>query len=348
MNEARFRTGYLAELAHMATLTGNREVSSVFFGGGTPSRMAPETCAAILDAVAKHWSVARHAEITLEANPTSVEAEKFAGFKAAGVNRVSIGLQALNDADLKALGRTHDAKEGLAALKLARGHFDRVSFDLIYARPKQTAESWRAELGDALRIASGHLSLYQLTIEAGTPFAALHAAGKLVVPPDEAAAALYDVTQELCDTAGLPAYEVSNHAAPGEECRHNLVYWRMHEYAGVGPGAHARLDIGGVRHALSTILNPEQWLEQVESEGNGLAVQEPLVAGDAALEYLLMGLRLTEGIEIARYEQLGGEFDAFSLAQLERDGLMRVHAGRLAATANGRLLLNSVIEALVD
>lgn len=346
MNEARFRTGYLAELDHMAQLTGKREVQSIFFGGGTPSRMSPDTCAAILDAVAKNWSVARDAEITLEANPTSVEADKFAGFRAAGVNRVSVGLQALNDADLKALGRTHDAKEGRAALDVAKNHFDRVSFDLIYARPKQTIEGWCAELSEALMIASGHLSLYQLTIEEGTPFAALYEAGRLKVPGEIDAVAFYEATQELCEAAGFPAYEVSNHAAAGHECRHNLVYWRMGEYAGVGPGAHGRLNVDGTRHALATISMPEEWLEQVLEKGHGIDVQEPVASRDAAFEYLIMGLRLTEGIDVARYEEMGGALDAFTLAQLETDGLIHVADGRLSATAQGRLLLNSVIAAL--
>lgn len=346
VNEARFRTGYLAEIAHMAQLTGPREVASVFFGGGTPSRMRPDTCAAILDAIAGHWTIAKDAEITLEANPTSVEADKFAGFRAAGVNRVSVGLQALNDADLKALGRTHDVKEGLKALQVAHDHFERVSFDLIYARPRQTLQGWRAELAQALKMARGHLSLYQLTIEEGTPFAALQAAGKLKAPGEDLAVDFYEATQELCVAAGLPAYEVSNHAAPGEESRHNLLYWRMGDYAGIGPGAHGRLTIDAARHATACRPGPEDWLEQVLQHGHGMAVKEPLSGPDMADEYLIMGLRLAEGIEIARYEALGGGIDAFTLARLETERLISVRDGRLAATAQGRLLLNAVIAEL--
>ncbi len=330
----------------MASLTGPRTVDSVFFGGGTPSRMAPETCAAILERIDSNWSLAKGAEITLEANPTSVEADKFAGFRAAGVNRVSVGLQALNDADLKALGRTHDLKEGLAALKVARDHFVRVSFDLIYARPRQSLDAWRAELSEALKMARGHLSLYQLTIEDGTPFAALHGAGKLKVPDDDLCVDFYDVTQELCEAAGLPAYEVSNHAVPGEESRHNLIYWRMGDYAGIGPGAHGRLSLEGARRATACIASPEDWLEQVLAQGHGMARNELLSQADIAAEYLIMGLRLSEGIDVARYESLGGRLDAMMLAQLETDGLIRLEDGRLAATREGRLLLNSLIAQL--
>jgi len=245
INEARFRSAYLAELDHMRSLTGPREVESIFFGGGTPSRMLPETTAAILECIAKNWKLGPDTEITLEANPTSVEADKFAGFRAAGVNRVSVGLQALNDTVLKSLGRTHTADEGLAALAIAKDHFERVSFDLIYARPRQTLENWEAELGQALKLAKGHMSLYQLTIEDGTPFAALQKSGKLVCPEEGLARDFYVMTQEMCSKAGLPAYEVSNHAAPGQECRHNFIYWRMGEYAGIGPGAHGRLTYDG-------------------------------------------------------------------------------------------------------
>lgn len=346
VNEARFRTGYLAELDYMAALTGPREVSSIFFGGGTPSRMPPETCAVILDRIAQNWTIAPDAEITLEANPTSVEADKFADFRAAGVNRVSIGLQALNNPDLKALGRTHDVAEGLAALEVAQDHFERVTFDLIYARAGQDVASWRAELKQALQMAQGHLSLYQLTIEEGTPFAALEAAGKLSIPPEDDAVEFYNVTQELCTAAGLPAYEVSNHAAPGQESRHNLIYWRMGDYAGIGPGAHGRIAIDGARHATACRPMPEEWLEQVLETGHGLNLTEKVSQADMAAEYLIMGLRLAEGIGIARYEALGGSFEAFTLAALETDGLIRVSDGRIAATNAGRLLLNTLIAEL--
>src|SRR6266851_2115386 len=256
VDQERFVRAFTAEIAATAARAPDRIVSTIFFGGGTPSLMEPATVAAILDAVAGHWRVADDVEVTLEANPTSVEAERFAGYRAAGVNRVSLGVQALDDAALTALGRTHTAREALGAVAIARRIFQRYSFDLIYARPGQTATEWRAELMNALSQAAGHLSLYQLTIEAGTPFAALHAAGRLATPDADHARNLYDVTQEICAAAGLPAYEVSNHARPGAECRHNLVYWRGHEYAGLGPGAHGRLDIDGVRRATATERQP--------------------------------------------------------------------------------------------
>jgi oxygen-independent coproporphyrinogen-3 oxidase len=346
INEARFRSAYLAELDHMRALTGPREVASIFFGGGTPSRMLPETTAAILESIAKNWSLKPGSEITLEANPTSVEADKFAGFHAAGVNRVSVGLQALNDTDLKALGRTHDVREGLAALKIAQDHFERVSFDLIYARPKQTLGAWRDELAQALKIATGHMSLYQLTIEEGTPFAALHSSGKLVTLGEDLSRDFYVMTQEMCAAAGLPAYEVSNHASPGQESLHNLGYWRGGDYAGVGPGAHGRLQFDGARHALSNLYNPEDWAERVLAQGHGIETSERLRASEISEEYLLMGMRLAEGIKLSRYAELGGEIDYISIATLETDALVRVSGDRLMATPDGLLVLNSVIAAL--
>lgn len=321
-------------------------VHTIFFGGGTPSLMASETTAAILERIARNWTVGPGTEITLEANPTSVEAERFAGFRSAGVNRVSLGIQALGDADLKALGRLHTADEALTALQIAKDNFERVSFDLIYARPGQSADAWAGELTRALDFAAGHLSLYQLTIEDGTPFAALHKAGKLICPDENLAGDLYEMTQELCERAGLPAYEISNHAQPGQECRHNIVYWKGGEYAGIGPGAHGRLDIDGTRHALSCVYAPEDWAGQVESRGDGVEVREPLSAGDIAEEYLLMAMRLTEGLDLERYAALGGELDTQTLATLEVDGLVRVEDTQLAATQQGRLVLNSVIAAL--
>ncbi len=346
INEARFRSAYMAELDHMRALSGPREVSSIFFGGGTPSRMMPETCAAILERIAQNWSLKDDAEITLEANPTSVEAERFASYRAAGVNRVSVGLQALNDADLKALGRAHSVEEGLSALKVARDHFERVSFDLIYARPRQTLEDWKAELGQALKLAKGHMSLYQLTIEEGTPFSALHKAGKLITPDEELARDFYIVTQEMCASAGLPAYEVSNHASPSHESRHNLLYWNMGDYAGIGPGAHGRLTFEGARQALSIMSNPEDWAERVLEHGHGIETTERLLESEVWQEYLLMGMRLSEGISLSRYGLLGGEVDYITIATLETDGLVRVSGDRLMATNDGRLVLNSVIAAL--
>jgi oxygen-independent coproporphyrinogen-3 oxidase len=317
----------------------------VFFGGGTPSLMQPSTVAAILNEVARHWTVALDVEVTLEANPTSVEATRFRGYRAAGVNRVSLGVQALDDAALKALGRLHSAQEALDAVAVARSIFDRYSFDLIYARPGQTPQDWAAELTRAIGEAAEHLSLYQLTVEPDTPFAALHAAGKLVVPNDDRARDLYDITQETCASHGLPAYEISNHARPGAECRHNLVYWRGQEYAGIGPGAHGRLDIGGRRHATATERRPEAWLARVEETGHGLVTDEPLTYEERADEFLLMGLRLAEGIDPARYEALAGRgLDPRRIATLHTEGAVETTStGRLRVTLSGFPVLDAVV-----
>jgi len=346
IDEEKFRAAYLSELDHMKELTGEREVVSIFFGGGTPSLMPPNTVSAILERIAGNWTVLPDAEITLEANPTSVEAKRFKGFKAAGVNRVSLGVQSLNDADLKALGRLHTADEALKALRIAKDNFDRVSFDLIYARPRQTLDEWRDELSSALEFEAGHMSLYQLTIEEGTPFAALHKAGKLICPDEGLASDLYEMTQELCAEAGLPAYEISNHAREGQECRHNIVYWKGGEYAGIGPGAHGRLDIDGARHALSCLYSPEDWAGQVETHGSGIDQHERLSANNISQEYLLMAMRLTEGMDLERYAALGGHINYQSVAMLETDGMVRVEDTRIAATAEGRLVLNSLIAEL--
>ena len=257
IDEPRFVRAYTAEIAATAARVPGRTVSTIFFGGGTPSLMQPATVAAILDAIAKHWRVAPDVEVSLEANPTSVEATRFRGYRTAGVNRVSLGVQALDDRVLAELGRMHTSREALDAVAIARSIFDRYSFDLIYARPRQNPKDWAGELTRALAEAGDHLSLYQLTIEQDTPFAALHAAGKLVIPDDDLGRELYDTTLEICAARGLPAYEISNHARPGGECRHNLVYWRAQEYAGIGPGAHGRLDIEGNRHATATEKRPE-------------------------------------------------------------------------------------------
>ena len=344
-DEARFLAAYLRELRHFAQLAPGRPVHSVFFGGGTPSLMQPATVAAILDEIARLWPMEGNPEITLEANPSSVEAERFRGYRAAGVNRVSLGVQSLNDADLKALGRLHNAAEALAAIDIARKTFDRFSFDLIYARPRQTAAAWEAELTRALSLAGHHLSLYQLTIEDGTPFAALHRAGKLVVPEPELADELYAITQGLTEASGLPAYEISNHARPGEESRHNLVYWRYGEYAGVGPGAHGRLIVDGQRRALSTERNPEAWAALVETHGHGLVEDDVLTATDAADELLLMGLRLCEGIDLERLARVGGvRPSAVAVARLEALGMIeRVGNARIRATRQGRFVLNEIV-----
>ena len=347
VDQARFADAYLAELDHIAGLTGPGAVTSVFFGGGTPSLMAPATVGAVLDRIAKNWGLGEDAEITLEANPTSVEAENFAGYRKAGVNRLSLGVQALDDAALKALGRLHSAAEALDALEIARAHFDRGSFDLIYARPGQTPDDWARELAQALSLSPSHMSLYQLTIEPGTPFAALHAAGKLQVPGADAAAELYEVTQGLTREAGLAAYEISNHAAAGEECRHNLTYWRYGDYAGVGPGAHGRLTIDGQRWAISALRSPEAWACQVEAAGHGLEARDRLNRDDQRAELLLMGLRLSEGIDLSRFEALGGTFAAGGLKMLKQQRLIEQDGARLWVTESGRLVLNAVIAELV-
>jgi oxygen-independent coproporphyrinogen-3 oxidase len=295
--------------------------------------MQPSTVGTILETVGKHWNVDPNVEVTLEANPTSVEATRFRGYRTAGVNRVSLGVQALDDASLKELGRLHTAREALDAVAIARQSFERYSFDLIYARPRQTPHEWEAELKLAIGEAAEHLSLYQLTIEPDTPFAMLHKSGKLVTPDDDTSRTLYDLTQEVCNAAGLPAYEVSNHARPGAECRHNLVYWRAHEYAGVGPGAHGRLDIDGQRYATMTEKRPEAWLMRVESLGHGLITDDLLTREERADEFLLMGLRLVEGIDPARYESVSNRaldpkrieaLAAYGFVERGRDGCLRV------------------------
>jgi putative oxygen-independent coproporphyrinogen III oxidase len=345
VDEARFVRAFAREIETTAERAPGREVSSIFLGGGTPSLMQPQTAGAILDAIGKHWRVAEDAEVTLEANPTSVEATRFRGYRAAGVNRVSLGVQALDDASLKALGRLHSAREALDAVAIARSTFERYSFDLIYARPDQTPKMWADELHYAISEAAEHLSLYQLTIEEGTPFFGLHAAGKLKTPDEATARALYDVTQEVCARHGLPAYEISNHARQGAECRHNLVYWRGEEYAGVGPGAHGRLDVNGVRHAIATEKRPESWLMRVEASGHGVVSDEILNSEERADEFLLMGLRLTEGIDPRRYQALSGRpLDPKRIALLREEGAISVEAdGRLRVTKDGFPVLDAVV-----
>jgi putative oxygen-independent coproporphyrinogen III oxidase len=345
IDEARFVRAFTAEIAATAARVPGRTVSTIFFGGGTPSLMQPATVAAVLDAVAQHWSVAADAEVTLEANPTSVEATRFRGYRTAGVNRVSLGVQALDDRVLAELGRMHSAREALDAVEVARSVFGRYSFDLIYARPRQTPHEWADELTRALGEAGEHLSLYQLTIEQDTPFAALHAAGKLKTPDEDVARALYDTTQEICAAHGLPAYEISNHARHGGECRHNLVYWRAHEYAGVGPGAHGRLDIAGERHATATEKRPEAWLMRVEANGHGLVTDDVLMREEMSDEFLLMGLRLAEGIDTARYAQLSGRpLDPARVATLQEHGFIETTSdGRLRVTSPGFPVLDAVV-----
>jgi oxygen-independent coproporphyrinogen-3 oxidase len=401
IGEDQYLAAALTEMAHYAQMTPGRTVSSVFFGGGTPSLMSPATVGRLLDAIAEHWSVARDAEITIEANPSSVETARFAGYRTAGVNRVSLGVQSLRDDQLRALGRIHTADEARAALKVAKRHFERVTFDMIYARnyfaqvdsahakfasrtgstradlrpdaqsglqilagsegkdfaklseasTSQSLANWRAELTEALALAAGHISLYQLTIEPGTPFHAQASVGKLRLPSAEEAAAFYTATQELCETAGLPAYEISNHARPGDESRHNLLYWRYGEYIGVGPGAHGRIVADGVRLALEGARDPAEWAALVESAGHGGVVREALTPLEEAQEMLLMGLRLHEGLSLdALAERTGHRIEEETLASLATEGLIarQENGNRIAATPNGRLLLNAIIEALAN
>jgi oxygen-independent coproporphyrinogen-3 oxidase len=345
IDEQRFVRAFIAEIAATAARVPGREVSTIFFGGGTPSLMQPATVGAVLDALARHWSIARDVEVTLEANPTSVEATRFRGYRAAGVNRVSLGVQALDDAALKELGRMHSVREALDAVAIARTSFERYSFDLIYARPGQTPTAWAAELKRAIAEAGEHLSLYQLTIEQETPFFALHSAGKLVTPDDDTARALYDTTQDVCAAAGLPAYEISNHARPGAECRHNLVYWRAHEYAGIGPGAHGRLDVDGERRATATERRPEAWLARVEERGHGVISDEELTPEQMGDEYLLMGLRLAEGIDPERYARLAGRpLNDRRIAILHEEGALETTAdGKLRVTLAGFPVLDAVV-----
>jgi oxygen-independent coproporphyrinogen-3 oxidase len=345
IDEARYLAAFRAEIAHRAALARGRTVGSIFFGGGTPSLMAPATVAGVLDAIAAHWPVARDAEITLEANPTSVEAGRFRGYRAAGVNRLSVGVQALADADLMGLGRRHTVEEALAAVRLAASLFPRHTFDLIYGRPGQTEAAWRSELARALPLAGDHLSLYQLTVEPDTAFARLYAAGRLRLPDEDLSLALFHATRELTEGRGLPAYEVSNHARPGGESRHNLVYWRYGEYAGVGPGAHGRLVTEAGRLAQACERAPEAWLARVEAHGHGLVENVTLTPDEQGDEFLVMGLRLAEGVDPRRYERLTGRaLDSGRLRALIEDGLVeRGPDGRIRLTAAGAPLLDSVV-----
>ncbi len=346
-DQARFVAAFRREIAYMRDLSGPRTAGTVFFGGGTPSLMAPGTVGAILEAVNDAWPLAKDAEITLEANPTSVEAERFRGYRAAGVNRVSLGVQALDDGELKALGRMHSVDEALAAVAIARSAFERVSFDLIYARPRQNPQDWARELSRAIDQDCEHLSLYQLTIEPGTAFEKLYSAGKLIIPDDDHSRALWDMTQEITTAAGLPAYEISNHARPGAQARHNLVYWRYGTYAGIGPGAHGRLNVGEARHATFTERNPEAWLAQVEANGHGIVSQETLTRLEQADEMLLMGLRLAEGVDLDRHARLGGQRIAPGrIADLASEGLVVLEGARLRVLPPGFPVLNAIIGTL--
>ncbi|MFQ5957949.1 MAG: radical SAM family heme chaperone HemW [Alphaproteobacteria bacterium] len=352
VDEVRWRAGLIAEIDHFAALIPGCTVTSVFFGGGTPSLMAPETVAALIERIAHRWRLAGDAEITLEANPTSVEACRFAGYRAAGVNRVSLGVQSLNDDALRFLGRGHSAAEARAAVETARARFPRLSFDLIYARPGQSVAAWRAELDQALALAADHLSLYQLTLEPGTAFHARARRGELVLPADDDAAALYDATQAACEGAGLAAYEVSNHAAPGAESRHNLTYWRGGDYVGVGPGAHGRLSVDGGTVATRQIRAPERWLAETERAGHGTRESVPVSEDERTAEVLMMGLRLTEGVSRERFRARTGRPLDEALTRERLDplidgGFVGVDAAGLRVTPAGRRVLDAVIAALL-
>jgi len=344
-DEAGYVEAYRQEIAHLAALTKGRTVQSIFFGGGTPSLMHPRSVEAILEAIATHWSVAPNAEITLEANPTSVEAERFRGYRAAGVNRVSLGVQSLREGPLAELGRRHTVDEAIRAVRLAQSIFPRSSFDLIYARPKQVLSDWEDELKEALWLAQGHLSLYQLTIEMGTRYFDLWSNGKLKMPDEELSADFYELTQELTRDAGLPAYEISNHARPGQESIHNLIYWRYGEYAGIGPGAHGRLLIDGKRHATAMEKLPFEWQKRVSARGHGMATDDILSWEEEGDELLVMGLRLREGIDPRRFATLSGrQISAHQIAELKKIGFVEtLPNGNLRVTDKGWPVLDAVV-----
>ena len=352
VDAASWTRALMRDLEHQAELTVGRAVGSVFFGGGTPSLMPPETVAALLDGVRSHWAVLPDLEITLEANPNSAEAGRFRAIAAAGVNRLSLGVQALDPAALRFLGRAHDREEAIAAIEHAREIFPRFSFDLIYARPGQSVAGWRRELDEALTLAGEHLSLYQLTIESGTAFATLAGRGELALPDEESTAALFEMTQERLAAGGLPAYEISNHARTGSECRHNLAYWRYEDYVGIGPGAHGRLSRAGAKYATRQYRLPEKWLATVETEGTGLEETAAIDRETATEEMLMMGLRLVEGISRERLKQVSGR-DAETvlgrnLTPLIEGGFLTLDAERLAATPAGRQRLNAVLGSLLS
>ncbi|MBN9567742.1 MAG: coproporphyrinogen III oxidase [Alphaproteobacteria bacterium] len=354
IDEDGWRDAIVRELTWIAAWqdeggTARPAVETIFFGGGTPSLMSGAAVGGVLEAIAKLWPIAPGIEITLESNPASVDAARFQDYTAAGVNRLSLGVQALNDADLKMLGRLHNVREAKAALALACANFERVSFDLIYARPGQTPEQWQAELAEALSFGTEHLSLYQLTIEPATPFATLAREGKLIVPDDDHAAELYELTQAMTEAAGLPAYEISNHAAAGAQSRHNLLYWRYGDYAGVGPGAHGRLSRDGLRYGTQCERLPERWRAKVQENGNGIAEFTGISDRDAAREHLLMALRLKEGLDIAQWRaRWGAALNDARLSQLAADGFLNCRDGRIAATPKGVLVLNRLIAELAS
>ena len=345
VDQDRWRKAYLSEIERAKSETSGRILRSVFFGGGTPSLMDPDLVAAILDRIRASWPISNDPEITMEANPGSAEAGRFAAYRQAGVNRISIGVQALDDEALKRLGRLHSVSDALRAVEIAQSTFPRASFDLIYARQDQTLAAWRAELSLALTLAPTHLSLYQLTVEDGTVFHDRNARGLLKGLPDEDLAAdMFLTTQELSANAGLPAYEVSNHANPGQESRHNLTYWRGGDYIGIGPGAHGRLTLGATRYATEAITAPMVWLNAVESMANGELPRSGIGPGEQATEYLLMGMRLREGILVRRFEGMRGvKLNAAAIEGLAELGLLEFNLERLRTTTSGTLVLNSIL-----
>ncbi len=348
IDQRRWLDAYRTEIARLGQQTPGRVLGSIFFGGGTPSLMDPAVVAGVIEAARSAWRFANDIEITLEANPGSVERGRFAGYADAGVGRLSMGIQALNDADLRRLGRLHTAAEARSAFDVARAVFPRISFDLIYARQNQSRQDWTAELRQALAMAADHLSLYQLTVEPGTAFGARAAAGGLKgLPDDDLAADLYLDTQDICAAAGMPAYEVSNHAAAGAESRHNLVYWRQGDWASVGPGAHGRLTVQGRRWAIESPRAPGEWLSMVETTGAGERPRVAIPIEEQATEYLLMAMRLAEGLDVARFERLsGGPMDQATIARLQALGFVEATGGRVRATAQGRPVLNAILRDL--
>ncbi len=354
VDDAIWRQALIAEIDYLTaryfTAAERPEVGSIFFGGGTPSRMAPDTVAAVIERIGTHFPLARDVEITLEANPTSTEAAKLKAFRAAGVNRLSLGVQALDDQALRFLGREHDAKEALAALDLAQANFARVSLDLIYAYPGQTVANWREELSRALDLGLAHVSLYQLTIEENTGFHGAVKRGAFTPMVEDHQAVLYELTQELTEQQGLPAYEISNHARPGEACRHNLVYWRSGAYLGIGPGAHGRIIAGHARLASQQVRNPEAWLAQIAREGHGTLSVMPLTPAETVQEFLMMGLRLAEGVALSRLRAIAGDASALdpnALSKLQAAGFLMLRDNRLSVTSLGRPVLNRILTELL-
>lgn len=348
VDEARWLYAFQSEISRYGQLTSGRHLRSIYFGGGTPSLMSPDLVSGILQAVRATWALSNDCEVTLEANPGSIEVGRFQGYRDVGVNRISMGFQAMNDVDLRRLGRMHSATEARQAFDIARHVFDRVSFDLIYARQDQSLEGWRSELRQALSMGVDHLSLYQLTVEDGTVFGERFAKGQLRgLPNEDLSVAMFETTQALCEAAGLPAYEVSNHARPGSESRHNLVYWRGGDYVGIGPGAHGRITLGSQRNATVSERLPGEWLQRVETTGNPEESRESLTGQEAAAEYLMMGLRVSDGISRDRFRKMGGDERREVLQDLCAQGLLFISEETVRTTATGRLLLNEVVRCLL-